>query len=495
MRAIKQRICGLLWAALCISPSVAFAQSGDFQSEWRMFGRNLQNTASNDEERIISTSNVATLAPKWVATTGGDVSARAAVVDGVVYFPDFGGNLWALDAATGSVIWRVQLATIFGLSPGTVVSRTSPAVQHDTVYIGTQAGPDYIYNSQAVLGTQSGANLLAFNAKTGDLRWMIQLDTQMVAGLTASPAILEDVIHIGVSGVAQEVVVANDAVPCCSFIGSEVAVDARTQKILWKTPMAPSGYTGTSVWGSNAVVDARRKSVFIGTGNNFTTPTDPAYVQCILAGGTPKVCLSPDDHVDSIVALDTRTGRIKWSQRLTDGDDWNVACSGSPVGKNCPTPTGVDFDFGSAPNEISVRLPKAHGQQDEHPDKRRDIIGAGQKSGVYSAFDPDTGDFLWGTQVGPGGTLGGMEWGSATDGERIYVAIGNNAHLPYAGRPDLGTAGSWSALDPTDGHILWQTPDPNGAVDIGSMTVANGVVYAPSTGAANPASTPTICSP
>src|SRR5712671_4471184 len=100
----------------------------------------------------------------------------------------------------------------------------------------------------------------------------------------------------------------------------------------------------------------RRKSVFIGTGNNYSTPTAPAYVNCILAGGTPKVCLSPDDHVESIVAMDAGTGRIKWSQRLTDGDDWNVACARSPVGKNCPMPTGVDFDFGSAPNEFSVRL-------------------------------------------------------------------------------------------------------------------------------------------
>jgi polyvinyl alcohol dehydrogenase (cytochrome) len=458
-----------------------------------MSGQNVQNTASNDEERKISTSNVARLAPKWVANTGGDVSARAAVVGGAVYFPDFGGNLWALDADTGAVIWKVQLSTLFvGLPPGTVVvSRTSPAVQHDTVYIGTQAGPDY--SPQADIGPRSGANLLAFNAKNGDLRWMLQLDKQPMAGLTASPAILDDVIHIGVSGVAQEVGVANDAVPCCSFIGSEVAVNVRTQKILWKTPMAPSGYTGTSVWGSNAVVDAQRKLVFIGTGNNYSTPTAPAYVQCISRGMTPKDCLSPDDHVDSIVALDTRNGRIKWFQRLTDGDDWNVACNKSPVGTNCPDPQGVDFDFGSAPNEISVRLPKAHGHQDEHHDKRRDIIGAGQKSGMYSAIDPDTGDFLWGTQVGPGATLGGIEWGSATDGERIYVAIANSAHQPYTNpdRPALGTAGSWSALDPINGDILWQTPDPNGADDIGSMTVANGVVYAPSTGAATP-STPNM---
>jgi polyvinyl alcohol dehydrogenase (cytochrome) len=108
-----------------------------------MSGQNVQNTASNDEERRISTSNVATLAPKWVATTRGDVSARAAVVRGAVYFPDFGGNLWALDADTGAVIWTVQLSTLFNLPIGTVVSRTSPAVQHDTVFIGTQAGPDY----------------------------------------------------------------------------------------------------------------------------------------------------------------------------------------------------------------------------------------------------------------------------------------------------------------------------------------------------------------
>src|SRR5712671_7215955 len=222
-----QRSCWYLCAALSILSSTAFAQG-----IWPMFGQNPQNTASNDEERKISTSNVARLAPKWVATTGGDVSARAAVVGGAVYLPDFGGNLFALDADTGAVIWRHQLSD-YGLPAGTV-SRTSPAVQDHTVYIGTQAG----------------AFLLAINAKTGDLRWKTQLDIQSGAVLTASPAVLGDVIHIGVSGVAQEVAVANDDVPCCSFIGSEVAVSARTGAILWKTPMAPSGYTGTAIWGS-----------------------------------------------------------------------------------------------------------------------------------------------------------------------------------------------------------------------------------------------------
>ena len=107
MLAAMQRSCWLFCAALSILPSMAFAES----QEWPMSGQNVQNTASNDEERKISTANVATLAPKWVATTGGDVSARAAVVGGAVYFPDFGGNLWALNADTGAVIWQVQLST------------------------------------------------------------------------------------------------------------------------------------------------------------------------------------------------------------------------------------------------------------------------------------------------------------------------------------------------------------------------------------------------
>ncbi len=455
MLTTMQRFCWLFCAALAMPSGMAFADDGESRSEWPMFGHNYQNTASNDTERKISTANVARLAPKWVATTGGAVSARAAVVDGVVYFPDWGGNLWALDAATGAVIWQHQL-TDYGLPAG-VLSRTSPAVQNGMVYIGTQI---------------VGAYLLAIDAKTGALRWMTQLETSPAAVLTGSPAVFRDVVYTGVSGFLEETTLAeNPSYPCCTFRGSAVAVNAQTGAVLWQTYMAPPGYAGLSVWGSNPVVDTRRKTVFIGTGNNFSTPTDPAYVNCITAGGTPKACLSPDDHVDSVVALDMKTGNIKWSQRLSDGDDWNAACGRSPA-TNCPIPTGSDYDFGSMPNELSVRLPGTYGNQD--------IIGAGQKSGMYSAFDPDTGDFLWGTQVGPGGTLGGIEWGSATDGKRIYVAIANPNHTPYA----AGTAGSWSALDASTGEILWQIPDPNGAIDIGPMTVANGVVYAPSDGAA-----------
>jgi polyvinyl alcohol dehydrogenase (cytochrome) len=99
---------------------------------------------------------------------------------------------------------------------------------------------------------------------------------------------------------------------------------------------------------------------------------------------------------------------------------------------------------------------------------------------MYWEADAATGAILWGTQVGPGGGLGGVEWGSATDGNRIYVAEADSDHVAYVpfGSTEPITDGSWAALDPATGAIEWQTPDPSGGVDIGAVSAANGVVYA-----------------
>ena len=101
-----------------------------------MFGQNTGNTGSNSSKTSISSSNAARLIQKWTFTTSGDVTARAAVVDGVAYFPDWGGNVTAVDASTGIQKWSHPL-TDYGLAAGTV-SRTSPAVANGVVYIGTQ---------------------------------------------------------------------------------------------------------------------------------------------------------------------------------------------------------------------------------------------------------------------------------------------------------------------------------------------------------------------
>src|SRR2546428_352585 len=117
---------------------------------------------------------------------------------------------------------------------------------------------------------------------------------------------------------------------------------------------------------------------------------------------------------------------------MTAGDAFNLACGG-PDPTNCPDAKGPDVDFGSPP--ILVTLASG---------KRALVIG--QKSAVVHALDPDDkGKVLWSTRIGRGGALGGVEWGSAADTERIYVPLSDIAFrqrgLDIAGmtpNPDVG---------------------------------------------------------
>lgn len=439
---------------------------------WPMFGQNVRNTADQPGETTISPANVAQLRVKWTYTTAGDVSARAAVVDNVVYFPDWGGYLNAVNATTGLPVWTANLASygLTGSASGVYRSRTTPAVVDGVVY----------------LGTQEGAWLLAIRAATGALIWKSQLESPQVdpfAIVSTSPTVVDGVVYTGVASLEEAIAGFNPTYPCCNSRGSVVAVHAKSGKLKWKTITVPVGYSGGGVWGSNPVVDEKSDLVYVATGNNYSRPKPEApssvpgktYGQCITDGGTPATCNSPADHVDAVLAVSKGNGKVKWSRSLVtwnqpgvpDGsDDWNVACFIPPF-TNCPSNPGPDYDFGSQPNLITYQSPTGS----------KTILGAGQKSGIYFALDPKTGATLWQTQVGPGSSLGGMEWGSASDGKRIYVQIANFYGMPTG----LGTfAGVWAALDPATGAILWRTADPNGAIALGPMTVSNGVVYASS---------------
>ncbi|MFI6684112.1 PQQ-binding-like beta-propeller repeat protein [Streptomyces sp. NPDC050485] len=434
--------------------------------DWPMFGQNPDNTASAPagQNHQVTTANAATLAKKWTFTTGGDVSARAAVVRGSVYFPDWSGHLYAVNADSGRLTWsrdilKDYLPGVFTNPPAKVVSRTTPYVDPDT---------DTMY-----IGTQQGAWLLAVNTTNGALRWKTQLDTHPFAIDTASPIVYRGVLYVGVSS-NEEGAASDPRYPCCSFRGSVVALNASTGALKWKTPVVPEGYTGGAIWSSTIVPDPARGVVYTTTGNNYSTPTAPAYTSCISNGGTQESCLSPDDHFDSVVALRMTNGSVAWAQRLSSGDDWNLACLSGTPGPNCPKPTGSDYDFGSGVNLFTIQTARGP----------KTVLGAGQKSGVYAAFDPDRqGAILWATQVGPGGPLGGVQWGSATDGKRIYVAISDYQGQTYTLQPSGRTTshGSWGALDPATGKILWQTADPGAASDQGPLAVTNGVVFAPST--------------
>jgi polyvinyl alcohol dehydrogenase (cytochrome) len=480
-RSSGRRLLGFTCVGLALAlPIVAFAAAG---ASWPSGGQNLSNSHSQAAETKLNANNVKGLAVKWTAQVHGDVSANPAVVNGAVYVPDWGGYLNKLDANTGAVIWSKTMTSLTGVTND--AARASPAVVGNALYIGDQGTQPAFTGGASV----NGGYLVKVDATTGDAIWATKVDQHPNAILTAGPVVYNGVVYQGVAS-SEEGAAPDPSYPCCTFRGSIVAVDASTGAVLWQTYMVPDnggqpctstnpaagcGYSGGAIWGTTPAVDPATNTLYVTTGNNYTVPD--GVKSCQDAGGTAGDCLSSDDHVDAVVALNATTGVIKWSTGVQGFDDWNVACIpgvGSP--NNCPDNPGPDFDFGSGPNLFTIGSGK----------NAVSAVGAGQKSGEYWALDAKTGHILWGNAAGPGSSLGGIEWGPATDGKRVYAAEMNFFGIPYAlPSGDTITSGSWVAFDPASGKTLWQVADPShnlfgGGQDLGPVSVANGVLYAPS---------------
>jgi polyvinyl alcohol dehydrogenase (cytochrome) len=474
-------VCGLLITAI----PAALAQDEDTSDDqWTMGGQNLNNSRNQDDTGI-SPQNVAKLKTKWIFTAGGDITATPAVANGIIYFPDFAGNFYAVNANTGALVWQRTVASWTGI--GGDFARNDPAIYGDLVILGNQAGNFASWNGTNLING-GGAKVIAVEAATGNKKWVTQVEAFPAAMVTSSPIIYNGIVYVGVAS-AEEATAANPSYPCCVSRGSVVALDVNTGRKLWQTYTVPDnagqpgGYSGGAVWGSTPVIDPKRNSVYVGTGNNYSVPIkDELCAQNSQNGGMN--CDVPGDHFDSVLALDLTTGAIKWSTRGWPYDPWNVACIAgfSPGTGNCPPGAGPDFDFGgNGPNLFS-----RNGNKGDD-----DLLGIGQKSGLYWALNPNNGKVVWKTQVGPGSTLGGVEWGTATDNSRIYVPISNLFSIPYALQPSgaLVNSGSWTALDPKTGNILWQTGTPGhcstggasgvaqGCMALGPVSVANGVVF------------------
>ncbi len=309
---------------------------------------------------------------------------------------------------------------------------------------------------------------MAFNAQSGALHWVTQIEKNPAAIITGSPVVVGDMIVVGVSS-NEEALADQPGYVCCTFRGSLVALDANTGKLMWQTYTVPDnggktgGYSGGAIWQPPAI-DPNKGIIYVGTGNNYDVPDAVASCQSKMSAGATTPCTDPADYFDSVLAVNLNTGAILWSEHLHGYDVWTVACTNAKAGVTCPSPAGPDYDLsGSGPNLLPG------------------VVAFGQKSGVLWGLDPSNGQILWSTPVGPGSTIGGIEWGTATDGDRIYAAIANNLHGSYQLKPQGQTItwGSWSAINARTGKIVWQTADPSkGAIDTGAMSVANGVVYA-----------------
>jgi len=456
---------------------------------WRMGGHDLSNSRHGVDERRIGPANVHRLTPRWVVDTDGDLSATPAVVDKVLYVPDWAGKLYKLDATTGEELWKVDLPA---------VSRGTPAVVGTMLVVPLLALPQGASCNGIV---PAGACVIALDTRTGATLWQSRIDDHPLAYVTQSPVVADGRIYVGVTSGEEALAGFVDQYPCCTFRGSMNALDLATGSLIWKTYTVPGGaglplqarYAGASVWGSTPVIDRRRGAVYVTTGNNYNVPE--AVKQCFISIGAPECETASDNLPDAVIALDLATGAIRWAKSFTGSlgynwppalkgyDAWNVACIADLLGgfsANCPAPVGPDYDFAQGPMLLRTII----------QGRSRELLVAGQKSGVVWALDPDNGAIVWATITGPGGVAGGLQWGSATDGSRIYFANANSGMVPVTIGGTTTQSGFWGAIDTSTGAIVWRTADPTPlSGPSGPVTVANGVVYGASIGGPSPYTT------
>jgi polyvinyl alcohol dehydrogenase (cytochrome) len=382
----------------------------------------------------LSAADVPRLKLKWAFAFPGDTQAYAqpAVMGGRVFVGSQGRHVYSLNASSGCTYWVMD----------------ADFAVRSAITIGRQEG-----RWAAYFGDQH-ANAYAVDAMTGKTLWKTRVNDHPFAVTTGAPTLFEGRLYVPASS-AEEIAGAAPNYSCCRFRGSITALDAATGKVIWTSYTIPEeskptrknakgtqlyGPSGAGVWGS-PTIDIRKRAIYVATGDSYSDPPAPTS--------------------DAFLALDLDTGKILWSRQMTEGDAFNVACGNPALQENCPQARGPDFDFGSSP--ILVDLPNG----------RRALI-AGQKSGMVHAVDPDReGAVLWQERVGHGSALGGIQWGSAADGNNVYVALSDIAFRPApAGSPgarqgligsvvlDPRSGGGLFALKLATGERVWTTPHP-----------------------------------
>ncbi len=331
------------------------------------------------------------------------------------------GTVYALDLASGCVRWTSKISA--EIRTGIVMepwkASTTPA-HPPRIFFGDLLGRVY-----------------AMDALSGKLLWRIRPDGHPNATMTGTPLLRGDTLYVPVSSLENTAAV-DPKYPCCSFRGSVVALNAATGAVKWRHFTIPEPATeqgtngagtpnfaasGASVW-TSPTYDPVRKLIYHGSGQNYSSPAD--------------------GNSDAVFAVDAATGVRRWVRQLSAHDAWTPACAmGLSVG--CPAEHGPDHDVAASP--LLVELGNGH-----------QIIVAGQKSGTVAGIDPDDGHIVWQRKMGRGGLFGGVHFGMAVEGNRVFVPI---ADIPIGGDgkapPGDGHPGLY-AIDAATGETIWSAP-------------------------------------
>lgn len=405
--------------------------------EWRSYGHDYSNTRHQDLETTIGPPQAATLDEAWSHSASswggsGDFPGTPVIADGCVYAGSTGGWVFAANADTGELVWKTQFPG--GATWGSV------AVPADV--------------GKVFAGVSSGGHLAvaALDQMDGHVVWKKEVDTQNGAEIYSSAVYFDGMVIIGVSGGSAELS-AGDVRSL--FHGSVVLRDANDGHLIQKIFTVPLGamdptgheYAGGGVWAPTPAIDPISKYGYFSVGNPFNQQYQHENTDAIV-----KIDLDPS----RTSTFGTIVGRYNGNV-----DQYYPGASSLPCVTLLPSgvppyyPTGLgacgdlDLDFGTSPNIFSV-----NGQQ---------LVGAGQKSGVYHAFRSDTMEGKWTALVGLPSAIGGIVGSATYDGAAITGPVTQLGYL-------------WS-VNASDGIYRWLAPVVDGAHYGQPVTSANGVMY------------------
>ena len=315
------------------------------RTEWTKFHFDDTNSGFNPYENVLNASNVSGLVEKWRFPTHAPIYGSPAIAGGVVYAGSTDQYVYALNAATGKMAWRVPVSyvssapavangMVYVSTGGPVVAldaRTGARVWTFHTYRGGFVSSPTVSNGVVYVGSEATATLFALNANTGKELWSFVSSNQ----IGSSPAVVDGVVYICVGdfnlyaldaatgdelwsfpadSYTSSPAVVDGVVYIEGFDGTVRAVEASTGAELWAFP------TGATISGSAAVAGG---VVYVGSDNGILYAVDAAtgierwrfdaghsFVGSPVAAADVVYAMSLDD---TLYALNAANGTNLWS--------------------------------------------------------------------------------------------------------------------------------------------------------------------------------------
>lgn len=349
-----------------------------------------------------------------------------AMANGRLYVGSTNRWFYAIDASSGCTRWAKELN-------GWI--RGGAAVAEGVVVVGDSRG--YVYG---------------FDELTGNVLWSVLGDPQVGARVTGSITVANGKAFVPFSTMEMMVQDLAPSLPCCTFNGGVSAFDIHSGKRLWQTFMLERpveslgkneaggdryGPSGVAIW-TAPTIDEKRGVLYVGTSHQISGTSEPVG--------------------NAVVALDLATGAKRWVASF-DADSQAAIAAGAKEGSR-------DGDIPAPP----MLLKRQDG---------REVLVVGSKESFIYELDPDAkGAVLWQVRIGAGGNLGGVSYGMASDGQRVYVPL-YDRNYEAKSEKERGVS-AFVALDLMNGKTLWRTEAPTSDCK-GKSSLCEPAFYSPAT--------------